>query len=233
MSAGLLDDAVHGCKTESRSFSPLFGGKERFEEFLLEFERNSDAGVGDREFDETVIDLVVAGGENERSAVGHGIAGVDAKIENDLDNLVGVSLDRPEIRSEIALQLNIFRDEAADHAAGFREDDVAVKNLRRQHLLAAESKQLAGQRRGALRCAQNLIDVMSREGIAVRQAGCEAQIGVAEDHHEHVVEVVGHAAGQTADGIHLLRLLQLLLQLGFKGNVTLDGNVVDDLAGGG
>ncbi len=47
-------------------------------------------------------------------------------------------------------------------------------------------------------------------GVAGRElAGC--QLAEAQDHGEQVVEVVRHAACQKADGLHLLRLSQLLL----------------------
>jgi len=65
-------------------------------------------------------------------------------------HLAGVVLDVPKLRSEIAFQFDVLRDEAADHAAGFRKDEVAIENLRRQHLLAAEGEQLAGEGRGTL-----------------------------------------------------------------------------------
>ncbi|MBK6922176.1 MAG: hypothetical protein IPH07_32590 [Deltaproteobacteria bacterium] len=39
------------------------------------------------------------------------------------------------------------------------------------------------------------------------------EIGVAEDHRQDVVEVVGHAAGEPTNGLQLLRLQQLGLEL--------------------
>ena len=49
-------------------------------------------------------------------------------------------------------------------------------------------------------------------GVAFGVRG-EQQLGVSHDHGEQVVEVVSHAACQAAEGIHLLRLAQLLLKL--------------------
>ena len=43
--------------------------------------------------------------------------------------------------------------------------------------------------------------------------------GVALDHREHVVEIVRDAGGQLADGLHLLRLAQLGLQVQPVGDV--------------
>ena len=42
---------------------------------------------------------------------------------------------------------------------------------------------------------------------------------VADDRGENIVEVVGHATGQLADRLHLLRLQQLLVELLVLGNV--------------
>src|SRR6185295_3806886 len=42
---------------------------------------------------------------------------------------------------------------------------------------------------------------------------------------EEVVEVVGHAPGQSADGLDLLRLPELLLELAALGDVAEDGEV--------
>src|SRR5262249_4409144 len=36
-------------------------------------------------------------------------------------------------------------------------------------------------------------------------------LSIAADHHDHIVEVVRYAAGQLAQGLHLLRLRKLLL----------------------
>ena len=41
----------------------------------------------------------------------------------------------------------------------------------------------------------------------------QQHLGVAADDGEQVVEVVGDAAGEPADGLHLLRLAELLLEL--------------------
>ena len=47
----------------------------------------------------------------------------------------------------------------------------------------------------------------------------QQELAVAGDHHEQIVEVVGDAAGEPADGFHLLRLAELLLQGAAFGDV--------------
>ena len=48
---------------------------------------------------------------------------------------------------------------------------------------------------------------------------------------EQVVEVVRDAAGEPADGLHLLRLAELLLELHLRGDVALHADVVGDAPG--
>ena len=82
---------------------------------------------------------------------------------------------------------------------------------RLQHLLAAEREQLAGQRGGAIRGVQDLVDLRGHRRIlldAVRH-----QLGVAANRRQQVVEVVRDAAGEPADRLHLLRLAQLIFEL--------------------
>ena len=47
----------------------------------------------------------------------------------------------------------------------------------------------------------------------VQALGLQEQLAVSQDARQQVVEVVGHASSQPADRLHLLRLLQLLLQV--------------------
>ena len=91
------------------------------------------------------------------------------------------------------------------------DERVQVERPRLDDLLAAEGQQLAGQRRGALAG----LACTSVSGAWSGSAGFSAsqhQLDVAEDDREQVVEVVRHAAGQPADGLHLLGLPQLLLE---------------------
>ena len=50
-------------------------------------------------------------------------------------------------------------------------------------------------------------------GGAVRRLGLQVGRGQAEDGPQHVVHVVGHAAGEAAQALHLLGLLELGLEL--------------------
>ena len=80
----------------------------------------------------------------------------------------------------------------------------------RKRLLARERQQLPHQRRGAGRVLLDLHDVLERRiGRLVR---VQQEVVRHHDGGEHVVEVVRDAAGELADHVHLLRLVDLVLQ---------------------
>ena len=83
----------------------------------------------------------------------------------------------------------------------------------RKRLLARESEQLAGQAGGAVRVRLDLLDVVI---VAVaRRVAHQHQVAMADDRGQDVVEVVRDAAGELADRLHLGRLRDLALELGF------------------
>ena len=63
------------------------------------------------------------------------------------------------------------------------------------------------------RARHRLVEVVElrRDVVAASQALADRRV-VEADHHEHVVEVVGHASGELAQGVHLLRLAQAALE---------------------
>src|SRR5262249_40860187 len=96
-------------------------------------------------------------------------------------------------------------------------DFVEIENLGREHLLAAESKELACQRCCALGCIGNFLRRSTERRIGTE--ALEQELGIAGDDHEEIVEVMGDAAGETSDSFHLLRLAQLLLEPAALGDV--------------
>src|ERR1700691_2554787 len=57
----------------------------------------------------------------------------------------------------------------------------------------------------------------------------EQHFGISVDHHQEVVEVVGDATGEAADGIHFLCLAKLLFELTAVGDVF--GDQFEDFFG--
>ena len=92
-----------------------------------------------------------------------------------------------------------------------------IEQLGLHDILAAEHEQLTGKTRGAfggkINCL-NGVEHLRRQG----QPG-EQRAGMSLDDREHVIEVVRDAGGELADGLHLLRLAQLFLQIQPFGGV--------------
>src|SRR5437868_6833407 len=72
----------------------------------------------------------------------------------------------------------------------------------------AERKQLRGERRGPLASAPDLLRCPDRQLL---RTGFKDETGVAENRREHIIEVMGDTACQSADCLHLLRLPTMLL----------------------
>ena len=86
-----------------------------------------------------------------------------------------------------------------------------IDRHRAQILLTRERQQTLGQRRAALGALHGAVDQPMQPRI-VRHALAQ-QIEIAHHGHQQIVEVMRDAAGELADGLHLLRLAQLLLRL--------------------
>ena len=54
----------------------------------------------------------------------------------------------------------------------------------------------------------------------LRSERVQHELGVGTDDHQKVIEIVGHASGQPPDGIHFLRLLQLIFHAAPVSDVT-------------
>ena len=109
-------------------------------------------------------------------------------------------------------QVDILAQQPLQHPSDVADHVVEIEDLGPHHLVASESEQLAGQRRGPFRGLGDLPRRrrMRRVGGKVRAH----QLAVAGDHGQQVVEVVGDAAGEPAEGLELLRLMELRLEPG-------------------
>ena len=148
---------------------------------------------------------------------GHGVAGVDGQVQQHLLHHAGVGLDHRRRLAVIQLQRHVLAQKPAEHVRHVADDFVHVQLLGLDELAAAEGEQLPRQPGGAFGGLGDLLGGFSRR--LVRLAAAE-QRGVALNDGENVVEIVRDAAGELADGFHLLRLAQLLLQLPLRRDVA-------------
>src|SRR5206468_12340312 len=96
---------------------------------------------------------------------------------------------------------------------------------RLQNLLATEGEEVAGEGRRPFRRARDQLEVVSR--LSVQGLELEGETAAARDDGEKVVEVVGDASRELADGLHLLRLQELLLQSLALGDVGEHAHAAD------
>jgi hypothetical protein len=85
-----------------------------------------------------------------------------------------------------------------------------VQHRHQLRLLARETEQVGDEACGAVCGRLNVLDVLV--GRIARAMGLEKKIREADDGGQHVVEIVGDAARQLADGFHFLGLCKALFK---------------------
>jgi hypothetical protein len=185
------------------------------------------ARVGDFEQDE-LTGRVVARRDREPPAARHRVARVEGEIHHDLLQLTGIGLRRAEPRVEVGHELDLRAEQPAEHPLELGDHLVDVDDLRLEHLAAAEGEQLSGQPGGTLSRALHLEHVLAHRGAVVELR--ERELAVAHDRRQQVVEVVGDAAREPPDRLHLLRLAQLLFEPAPLGHVGAEGDAPASLA---
>src|SRR5216684_1986634 len=103
-----------------------------------------------------------------------------------------------------------FADQTAEQNGEVRERLAEIDHLRVHGLLARERQQLPHQARRPVGVLLDLHDVLKRRiGRLVR---VQQEVGRHHDGAEQIVEVVGDIAGEAPDRLHLLLLIDLVLE---------------------
>ncbi len=150
--------------------------------------------------------------DRDRAAVRRCVAGVDAQVEHRVLELARIDQARPQVVGTDGLDADRRTDGAPDQLVHAGHELSDVGRLRRERLAAREREQPMGQRRGTSGRALRGTDVAIDLGDAALPDADLQQLEAAGDPGEQVVEVVREAAGQLADGFHLLRLPQRVLR---------------------
>ena len=161
VAAALLDHPIDHGEAETGALAFLFGGEEGFKDPGSSRRVHAHAGVGDAQQDigpgfdrigiaahEGGIHFRVAGLDEEFASLRHGVAGVDRQVHDDLLELALIGFHCSQVRIKAAGQFHIFPDQAAQHAFHILNDSVHIQDFRFEHLLTAESQELAGERSG-------------------------------------------------------------------------------------
>ena len=219
--SALLDDAMHSGETEASSLPDGFRGEERLENLVANCFWNSLPCVADSQYnfpprselrnatDQSIVGVKVFGVNFESTALGHGVAGVDREVHEDLRDLAGIGKHIAERGVEGEDERDVFAQQPFEKTGGLLDDGVWVEALHFEYLVAAEGEQLAGERNGAVGGG---LDHLQARFAAVRVDVAPQQVARGEDHGEDVVEVVGDAAGKAADAFEFLSLDQLRVE---------------------
>ncbi len=173
-----------------------------------------------------VLQRHIGGGDAQDAAVGHGVARIDHEVEQGTFQLVLVAVDGPEPGLQRGFDADMAAQRAAQQVAHRIDQFVQFDPLEIQRLASGEGQQAVGQRGGAVGRGGRGLDEALGFVVATGLDVALGQVEPADDAGEHIVEVVGDAAGELADRFHLLRLAQRGLGL-FAGGHFLEQTFVD------
>src|SRR5258706_28038 len=226
-----LHDPQHGCQAEAGALAGFFGREERLKNLVEDFTRDARPAIFDgddhiktRFRAGRVILLVrldhrVFRRDTQSAAVGHGIAGINSKIDHHLMELGRIAHDRPEVLGNLGFKLDGLGKSVVNDPDDFLEQMAGLQKHAFTLDTACESQDLLDHVRPAFSAGfQN-----SEHALALIVAELLAQnLHGHQNRGEHVIEVVGNAAGERADAFHALSAEELGLDFSLLANIGID-----------
>ncbi len=215
-SARLLGEAEDLAQAEARPLADFLGGEEWLEDLGQHGLVHPETRVGHRDHHivarrrffrtDRLSEGDVAGLYRQGPADLHGVAGVDGEVEDDQLDLGGVDHRRPEVGLQQGLDPHAAAHGGMQKVAHAAHGVIQVHGPRLQPLAAREGQHLGGELGAALGgLGHHLQPTADRRIVAV---GLLHLADVAQHHHQEVVEIVGDAGGELADGFQPLGLAQ-------------------------
>ena len=161
------------------------------------------------------VEVPVARGQRDRPAAGHGLGGIGQKIHDCLVQVDGRALDVQQVRGQsVRIGPGDERSSRFSNSGVLREllddgveiDDLSAWTPRRARV--SRSWTIAA----ALAPPFMIFSTWVRRRLSAGDV-VEQQLRIADQDPQNVVEVVGDAARQRAQGLHLFRPLKTLLKL--------------------
>jgi hypothetical protein len=222
--AGLRDDAVDDGQAQARPLALGLGGEERLERMVGDLRRHPRAVVADLHSRVTarrqvgvrgrvrLVYVDVAGLDDQPAASGHGVAGVDGQVDQDLLDMTLVSQDVSQVGGEAGDQLDVLAERPLQQLEDVGDRYVEVQHARLHHLAAGEGQELMRQPGGPVGGELDLLDIgpggAPVEPVAVRLLQLLGdEVRVVGDDREQVVEVIRDAAGELTEAFQPLRLM--------------------------
>ncbi len=147
----------------------------------------------------------------------HGVAGVDAEVQQRLLQFAGVGIDVSHVLAQGQLQGDVLADEGLHELGQIADDRVGIGVFGLDGRAAAEAEQLPGEGRGPVGRLEDLRQVAVR--LLIGRKFAEDAAGVAADHLQEVVEFMGDSPGQLSHALELLRLAE------FRAGVVIDDHL--------
>ena len=182
-----------------------------------------------------LVEMDVPRADPDFAAAGHRVAGVHDEVHDDLLELAFIHTDGREIGPVFDPERHLVGQETVQQMCQLAQRVLEVDDRGSQRLFAREGQKLSHERR---RPVGVLTDLHQVAVFHVRHVVPHQQkVAMAVDRRQQVVEVMRHAAGELADGLHFLGLDELRLErleLGRVGeNRQNRGGSVEDRAGEG
>jgi hypothetical protein len=156
-----------------------------------------------------LVQEAVFGAQPERAAVGHGVAGVDAEVEEHLVDLGGVGHDGPEVAREARPRSDVLREALIRHAQRLLEEVLDLDSCCYGARPVGEREDLAHEldaALGALLKGRDDPQVLRIGRVLPKDRRGE------DDGGEDVVQVVGDPRRQHPDALQALGALELLVE---------------------
>ncbi len=232
MAAGLPGEAVDHAETEPGALADRLGAEERLERMAQHLGRHAGTGVADRDHhvrprrDVERVGCVIAAERHvgrldlEPPAARHRIARVDRKVDQCVFELVAVDARVPCVAGRQEFDLDAGPERAPEKLAAILHQPVDIGDRRIDRLAAREGQQPGSQFGASLPGAPYRFQHPDRGVVTAHPV--ESQPAIADDHGQHVVEVVRNAAGELAKRVELLHLAQFFLRLARGGDIGQD-----------
>ena len=212
--AGLAGEAVDLRQAEAGALPHLLGGEEWLEDAADDLGRDAGAAVGYAQGDEFAGDAQriafvhgdVVGRDREAAAAAHGIARIDREVEQRQLELAVIDGDGPRAGRDAKCDRYITTQARLQDALYGRQPLTEIDHHLLMRLPARKGQKLA--REGGAAANGNVDGLEGAEQACVGTHKAAQALGVAAHHHQEIVEVMRHAAGQLAEGLQPLRLLE-------------------------
>ena len=140
-----------------------------------------------------------------------GLGGVHDQVHDHLAHLAGIRVDERSFVAALVIQDDLLGDRDPEQVPHSGHQLVQVQQFGSVHSPAGVDQHLVGQLRRSLR---GQLDLLDRFPVgSVRLDVHQRQIGVPEDDHQEVVEVVGDPPGQDPKALESLRVLHAEFEL--------------------